>query len=830
VQSFCRRAALRACAFLAISIFVLTTFGTALAQATSFLAGNVSADNKPVVDATVTVLGNNLKIQAKTDKRGHFAIAGIPIGTYNIDIVGSEGTSAMTVDVPSDGTTITASLTPLKQIGRSMVTARPPVHGSGTDITLSNTQITHSPAAGNLSALILQMPGAARGANGVVHVNGDHGVIGYVVDGAPVPQELNRQIGGEFDPNDIAYMEVIQGAFPAQYGERFAEILNINTRNGSGPPGFSGDVDYGSFGHADSTLSYHAPVGKGYLEVAARNELGNRGEDPPNLNSPHNKFSDTNQFLRYTLPVGKDYLNLTVSNSYHTYQIPNDVNGFEPASTNDNETQADFFSNLQYRHPISDHGSLSVGTFYKRSTIRDYGDPTNDFIYGASRAAGQNVAGLTPAQASAMGIGSDCANGITANPGGGYTQDPNYTNGSCGYSLYGNRTAIDIGGNLDYVNRSPHHAVAFGGLYDATHVSKDYQVTLQGYAQGGNFLTNTGLCPQVNPDGSCTVTDNAPNIGHLSAAYLQDSWKMSDHWQVDYGVRQDLFQITSTEFQRSYSQTSPRLKVTYSFSPYANVYAYYGRLFMPYSLENVSPTAAYMLNLPLQNSIAAFDLKPQRISDYEIGGHFAVGRNGDIGVRVMQQNSTDWIDDTQVGVTNLHQDVNYAQGRVASQSLYYQASLAGGSRFYASATHTFAVDKGCETQLLAPCFGAGTDWVPADHDQRVDINAGIIKNDSHGGWFSFDGEYGSGLSTQSPFPGLTSCGGPNGTLGGPCKVPPHLTFDAEKGFGVGHGNAIVVRIQNLLNDRYMVTYLNAQGNHWALPRSFDIGYRFGTSR
>lgn len=757
----------------------------------------------------MTVLGNNLTLHAKTDAQGKFTFTGIPIGTYNVDVTGTDGSAALQVDVPSAGATITASLTQLKEIGRSTVTSRPPVQGSGTDITLPSTILTHSPAAGNLPNLLLQLPGAARGANGVVHINGDHGVIGYVVDGAPVPQELNRIVGSEFDPNDIAYMEVIQGAFPAQYGERFATILNIDTKNGSGPPGFSGDVSYGSWGHADSTLSYHAPVGKGYLEVASRDEMGDRGEDPPNLNSPHNKFSNTNQFLRYTLPVGNDFLNFTASNSYHTYQIPNDVNGGEPATTDDNETQQDSFANLQFRHPISDHGSLSVGTFYKRSRIRDSGDPTNDFIYGA-----------------ANGSPTDCANGIVPNGAGGYTQDPNYFNGSCGYSLFGDRTAIDVGGNLDYQNRSPHHTVAFGGLYDATHVSKDYQVTLQGTAEGGNFLTNTGLCPQVNPDGSCTVTDAAPNVGHLSAGYLQDTWKMSDHWQVDYGVRQDVFEITSTEFQRSFAQTSPRVKLTYAFSPEANVYAYYGRLFMPYSLENVSPTAAYLLNLPIQNSIAAFDLKPQRISDYEIGGHFAAGR-GDVGWRVMQQNSTDWIDDTQVGVTNLHQDVNYALGRVATQSLYYQLPLAFGSRFYASATHTYAVDKGCETQLLAPCFGAGNDWTPADHDQRIDVSSGIVLNDRRGGWVSFDGEYGSGLSTASPFGGIT-CGGPNGNLGGPCKVAPHLTFDAEKGIAVGNGSAIVLRVQNIFNDQYMVTFLNAQGNHWALPRSFDIGYRFAT--
>ncbi len=86
---------------------------------------------------------------------------------------------------------------------------------------------------------MIQLPGAARGANGVVHINGDHGDINYIVDGVQIPQELNRNVGSEFDPNDIAFVEALQGAYPAQYGERFASVLNINTRNGAGPPGSS---------------------------------------------------------------------------------------------------------------------------------------------------------------------------------------------------------------------------------------------------------------------------------------------------------------------------------------------------------------------------------------------------------------------------------------------------------------------------------------------------------------------------------------------------------------------------------------------------------------
>jgi hypothetical protein len=810
---FFRRAARIAPALCLVSILFFSTFGTALAQSTASLSGQVTVNGQPVKGANVTAVGSNVSLHVLTDAQGRFTFTAVPIGTYDVDANAPDGTASLRVDVPSAGATITIGLSGLKEIGRTSVISHPPLGGSGTDLNLSSDVLTHSPANGSLPNLLLQLPGAARGANGVVHINGDHGDVNYIVDGVPIPQELNRNIGTEFDPNDLAFIEAIEGAYPAQYGERFASVINANTRNGAGAPGFTAQLDGGSFTTLDSDFSYHAPIGSGSLILASRNEQGQRGLDPPNPSSPHNDFSNANQFLRYTQPMGTDFLNLTLSHAYQTYQIPNDTDGGEPAATDDNETQNDFFGTLQYRHPIGDHGSLTFGPTYKRSQIRDFGDPGNDFIYG---------------EAQNPGAPADCANALSSTGpiiGGVVTRPvPNpavaYSNATCGFSLAGNRTSIDVGGVLDYDNSSPHHDVRFGGVYDATNVSKDYEISLQ----PGNFLAP--IFTPATPGAAFTVVDNAPNVGHLTALYLQDSWKMGNY-QLDYGLRQDAFLVSSTQFSVGYGQTSPRIKLTRNFGPRDSVYVFYGRYFTPFSLENVSPLAAYTLNLPLQASVAQFDLKPERDSAYEIGGHVGLGK-GDLGLRVMQKDATDLIDDTQVGVTALHQDINYAQGLIATQSAYYQLGFGQGSRFYASATHTYSVNKGCETQLLAPCFGQPDDWTPADHDQRVDISSGIITSDRAGGWFSFDGEYGSGLSTGLDPNGGITCAGPGYTanVGGPCKFTPHLTFDAEKGVPLAPGIVLTIRIQNLLNDQYLVTYLNAQGNHYAPPRTFQVGLRF----
>ncbi len=819
-MGFFRCAARFACA--TAGLFILAVVGpiAALAQATAVLSGTVTTAGRPLPGAAVTVLGSSLTFHAKTDAQGKFALPGIPIGTYNVDVTSASGSSSLRVEVPAAGASITVALTALKEIGRTSVTSRPPLSGGGTDLSLNAESLKRSPASGSLPGLLLQLPGAARGANGVVHMNGDHGDINYVVDGVAIPQELNRTIGTEFDPNNIASVEVLQGAYPAQYGERFASVININSRNGSGPPGFDTEFDAGSYFHLDSDIAYHANIGKMSFVAASRNESSERGLDPPDPDSPHDNFSNANQFLRVTAPHGNDFVNLTLSHAYQTYQIPNDINAGEPATTGDNETQDDFLGSIQYRHPIGDHGSLAFGPSYKRSQIRDYGDPSNDFLFGAA----QNPGAATDCAQALLSHGP-VVNGVVTNP----VTNPaidggnGYSNATCGFSLFGDRTAIDVGGNVDYDNRSRHHDVRFGAVYDATHVAKTYAVSLQ----PGNFLAPI-FTPET-PAAAYTVVDDAPNVGHLTAAYVQDSWKLGDAYQIDYGLRSDTFLVSSTQFNVGYGMTSPRLKFTRYLGKRDSVYAFYGRFFTPFSLENVSPLAAYTLNLPLQTAVAGFDLKPQRDSVYEIGGHFGVGK-GDLGVRIMQKNATDLIDDTQVGVTNLHQDINYALGRIATQTAYYQLGLARASRFYLSATHTYSVNKGCETQLLAPCFGQSSDWTPADHDQRVDVTSGVIVNDRSGGWIALDGEYGSGLSSaQNPTGGITCAGLDEAVdIGGPCKRTPHLTFDVQKGIAMSPGVVLTLKMENIFNDLYEVTYLNAQGNHYAPPRTFEIGLRLNT--
>ena len=155
-----------------------------------------------------------------------------------------------------------------------------------------------TPTGGSIASIMTQMPAAARGTNDQVHVNGDHNGLNYYIDGVQLPASLNRVAGGEVDPNDIGYLDVIEGAYPAMYGGRFAAVLNIGTRAYSGPPGYTFDANGGSYGSYGSSLSLHAPVGTrgGSYSFSASTSGTDWSLDPAVKDPVHNAGSASNQW------------------------------------------------------------------------------------------------------------------------------------------------------------------------------------------------------------------------------------------------------------------------------------------------------------------------------------------------------------------------------------------------------------------------------------------------------------------------------------------------------------------------------------------------------
>src|SRR5271165_1461799 len=204
-----------ASAALTLVALTLLCAGTARAvNASAFLSGTVTKDGAPVPNVPVSATGNNLVLKTTTDARGHYNFPALALGTYEVAAASGDLEGRVRVDLGSGGATVAIALQGLRQIAQVVTVRSSALRGSGSDVTLNSTVLTEMPYNNSFPSMLIQLPGAVRGANGVVHINGDHGLIDYLIDGVALPQALNRDIGSEINFNDIAFVDVVEGAYP----------------------------------------------------------------------------------------------------------------------------------------------------------------------------------------------------------------------------------------------------------------------------------------------------------------------------------------------------------------------------------------------------------------------------------------------------------------------------------------------------------------------------------------------------------------------------------------------------------------------------------------
>ena len=65
-----------------------------------------------------------------------------------------------------------------------------------------------------------------------LHIRGGH-QVSWLLDGVPVPNtNIASNVGPQFDPKDMDYLEVQRGGYSAEYGDRTYGVFNVVTRSG----------------------------------------------------------------------------------------------------------------------------------------------------------------------------------------------------------------------------------------------------------------------------------------------------------------------------------------------------------------------------------------------------------------------------------------------------------------------------------------------------------------------------------------------------------------------------------------------------------------------
>jgi outer membrane receptor protein involved in Fe transport len=242
----------------------------AVAQNTGKIAGTIrdKANNEPLIGANVSVKGTSLG--ASTDMDGRFFILRVPPGIVDLQVT-SVGYQSVTVtgirvqidltaeinvkleqtSVELEGVTITAEQ---KMVQKDVTSTRR---------TVSQNTIRNTPGLDattdifklQAGAVLTAAPPTLRMADGTqlqvrdeslqdVHIRGGRGgEILYMVDGMPMTHPI---YGGRsvMDLNlvDVESVELLTGAFNAEYGQAQSGVVNIVTK--SGGEHYKGGIEY----------------------------------------------------------------------------------------------------------------------------------------------------------------------------------------------------------------------------------------------------------------------------------------------------------------------------------------------------------------------------------------------------------------------------------------------------------------------------------------------------------------------------------------------------------------------------------------------------------
>ncbi len=224
-----------------MKIRILTLFFTliflnefCLGGNTGKIAGKVTdaKTNEPLIGVNVIIEGTTFG--AATDIDGNYTILNIPPGTYVLkaSILGYNPVTVKNVNVQTDLTTrqdfaLSETVLEVKEV---VVTAeRPMVQKDLTASTaIVNAEAIQALPVREFTQLINLQAGVMAG-----HVRGGrNGEIAYWVDGVPVTDVYDGGIVIEVGKDAIQELQMISGAFNAEYGQAMSAIVNISTKDG----------------------------------------------------------------------------------------------------------------------------------------------------------------------------------------------------------------------------------------------------------------------------------------------------------------------------------------------------------------------------------------------------------------------------------------------------------------------------------------------------------------------------------------------------------------------------------------------------------------------
>ncbi|HLJ91350.1 MAG TPA: TonB-dependent receptor [Candidatus Angelobacter sp.] len=316
--------------------------------------------HRPVQKAQVTVQSrtSSFKQTGATNEEGIATVLNVPVGEYDVTIQaqGFNG-SRQAVTVTSDDVQELHSALSIASIHETVEVSGAPVQvdpsSSAPRTLISRNDIALTPGAdrtNSLSMITDYVPGAYV-VHDQLHVRGGHQVT-WALDGISVPNtNIASNVGPQFDPKDVDYIEAETGSYSAELGDRTYGVFNVVPRSGFERSRQAELVaSYGTYNTTDNQLNFgdHSDNSAYYFSLT-----GNRsdyGLAPPTSLVLHDQVGGGGAFTSLIFNVTpNDQLRVVGSAREDFYQVPNDSVA-QAGGVKDHEREQDIFSTFSWVH------------------------------------------------------------------------------------------------------------------------------------------------------------------------------------------------------------------------------------------------------------------------------------------------------------------------------------------------------------------------------------------------------------------------------------------------------------------------------------------------
>ncbi len=352
--------------------------------------------HRPIQGAVVTLKAktSDWSKVANTDANGEFAFSAVPIGEYSVTVASPGFTQAQ------QNILVVAGSEPvlhyqLSVAGRTeSVTvsagAESVPNDTATPTTIvSRMDVVRTPGADRTNSLAMitdYVPGAYI-THDQLHIRGGH-QVSWLVDGVPVPNtNIAGNVGPQFDPKDLEYLEADRGSSGAELGDRTYGVFNIAPRTGF-ERNNEGEVilSFGNFYQTNDQVNFGGHTQRFAYYASLNGNSSDLGLQPPVAQVVHDaqngyggfgslifNVNPTNQ-LRLVTSIRKDY-----------YQVPYDPDPasfensqYDSSGLRDGQHEGDVILNFSWVHTFNPKLLLTLSPFYHYNSA-NYEPNANDF-------------------------------------------------------------------------------------------------------------------------------------------------------------------------------------------------------------------------------------------------------------------------------------------------------------------------------------------------------------------------------------------------------------------------------------------------------------------